>query len=148
MNLKPVRVLFVEDHVDTLWALSRLFRRLGCETLTADSCAAARAVLAERGPVDVVVGDVGLPDGDGIALLEELKRLYGTPAVALTGRVMPDDARRYERSDVDWWLAKPTGIQDLRDVVEALAGACGPIGFTAAGTDEEPPAAGAIRRAG
>jgi CheY-like chemotaxis protein len=115
-----LRVLFVDDHVDTLWALSRLFRRLGFETLTADSCAAARAVVAAHGPVDVMVGDVGLPDGDGLALLEELKRRYGGAAVALTARVMPADARRYDASRVDCWLAKPAGVSELRTVVEGL----------------------------
>jgi CheY-like chemotaxis protein len=121
MGELALRVLFVDDHVDTLWALARLFRRLGCETLTAESCAAARAVVAAHGPVDVAVGDVGLPDGDGVALLEELKRTYGAAtAVALTAHVMPADARRYEASRLDGWLAKPAGIDELRRVVEGL----------------------------
>jgi CheY-like chemotaxis protein len=120
MGEAGLRVLFVDDHVDTLWALSRLFRKLGFETFTADSCAAARNVVATHGPPDVVVGDVGLPDGDGLALLEELKRTYGGAAVALTARVMPADARRYDAADVDGWLAKPTGIADLQRVVEGL----------------------------
>jgi CheY-like chemotaxis protein len=120
MGVLALRVLFVDDHVDTLSVLSRLFQRLGFETFTADSCAAARAVAAAHGPLDVIVGDVGLPDGDGLALLEELKRTYGGAAVALTARVMPADARRYDVARVDGWLAKPMGIAQLRRVVEGL----------------------------
>jgi CheY-like chemotaxis protein len=120
MGELALRMLFVDDHLDTLCVLARLFRRLGCRTFTADSCAAARAVVAAHGPVDVVVGDIGLPDGDGLALLEELKHAYGGAALALTAHVMPADARRYDASSLDGWLPKPTGIAQLQRVVEGL----------------------------
>jgi len=120
MNDQTLRVLVVEDHPDTLMCLGYLFRRLGYMTLTADCCAAARTACRDGGPVDVVVSDVGLPDGDGVALLEELKHLYGVNSVALTAHVMPADMQRYRRSSIDRCLMKPAGVGELRDVVESF----------------------------
>jgi CheY-like chemotaxis protein len=119
-NLPPLRVLVVEDHPDTLLCLGYLFRRLGYLTLMADTCAAARTACRDNGPVDVVVSDVGLPDGDGVALLEELKHQYGVASVALTAHAMPADVQRYRRSSIDRCLIKPAGVADLRDVVESF----------------------------
>jgi CheY-like chemotaxis protein len=116
----PLRVLVVEDHPDTLMCLNYLFRRLGYLTLTADCCAAARTACRDDGPIDVVVSDVGLPDGDGVALLEELKHLYGVNSVALTAHAMPADVQRYRRSSIDRCLIKPAGVGELRDVVESF----------------------------
>ena len=117
-----MRVLLVEDHLDTLRCLEHLFRRLGYLTRTASTCALARAALQEAdGGVDVIVSDVGLPDGDGIALLEELKQRYGVGSVALTAHVMPADIRRYERSSIDCCLRKPCGVRDLRLAIETFA---------------------------
>jgi CheY-like chemotaxis protein len=122
MKMTSTRVLVVDDHADSLECAARLLRKLGYATLTANSCAAARS-LARAGAVDVVVSDVGLPDGDGIALLEELKARHGIASVALTGHVMPADVRRYDRADIDCYLAKPNGIVELSRVVEKLTGA-------------------------
>lgn len=115
----PTHILIVEDHADTRDCVARILRNLGFTTVTADSCTAARAV-ARTSPVDAVISDVGLPDGDGVALMEELKARYGLPCVALTGHVMVEDVRRYERSSVDCILAKPTGVMELGRVVRAL----------------------------
>jgi CheY-like chemotaxis protein len=120
MSKTALRVLIVDDHLDTLHCIARLFRKLGYATLVADCCDGARAA-AVCGAVDVVVSDVGLPDGDGIALLEELKARHGIASVALTAHVMPADVRRYDRADIDCFLAKPAAISDLVRVVASLA---------------------------
>jgi CheY-like chemotaxis protein len=120
MKKTALRVLIVDDHLDSLNCIARLFQMRGYATLVADCCRGALAA-AEDGRVDVVVSDVGLPDGDGIALLEELKARYGIPSVALTAHVMPADVRRYDRSDIDCYFAKPARIDELVRVVASLA---------------------------
>ena|SRR5436190_9058624 len=119
MKSNALRILIVDDHLDTLRCIAHLFRKLGYATLTAHCCVDAR-VAARAGAPDVVVSDVGLPDGDGIALLEELKSRHGIASVALTAHVMPADVSRYDRADIDCYLAKPAGINELADVVESL----------------------------
>jgi CheY-like chemotaxis protein len=78
------------------------------------------------GRLDVIVSDVGLPDGDGLALLEELKARYGIASVALTAHVMPADVKRYDRADIDCYLAKPARIDELLRVVTSLTSSARP----------------------
>jgi CheY-like chemotaxis protein len=113
------RILIVDDHADTRDCVAHLLRRLGYATVTADCCDAARAA-ARASEFDAIVGDVGLPDGDGVALMEELKARYGIPCVALTGHVMTHDVCRYQYSNLDAYLAKPTGVSELGRVVANL----------------------------
>lgn len=114
----PLRVLVIEDHADSLAAMARLLSRIAKDVLTAESCKAARAVAASaEGPVDVVVGDIGLPDGDGIDLLGELKGAYGCGVIALTGHGMDSDLQRCKAAGVDVHLLKPVGVKELRDAV-------------------------------
>lgn len=86
--------------------------------LTATSCANARKVVdLFPGCVDVVLGDVGLPDGDGAKLMAEIKAFHGCRAVAITGYGQPSDLARYRLMDVDECLVKPLRLEDL---IEAL----------------------------
>lgn len=114
----PLRVLVIEDHADSLAAMARLLSRIARDVLTAASCEAARAVAASAGgPVDVVVGDIGLPDGDGVELLGELREIYGCGIIALTGHGMDTDLRRCKAAGVDIHLLKPVGMKELREAV-------------------------------
>src|SRR4051812_31229807 len=90
---RSCRILVVDDHADTAAMLARLFRKRGHAVHTAGNCAQARATAAAAQP-ELVVSDVGLPDGDGAHLLAELKRLHGCATVAFTGFAMPGDVAR------------------------------------------------------
>ena len=119
----PLRVLVIEDHPDSLAAMARLLSRIAKDVLTAESCKAARVVAASAaGPVDVVVGDIGLPDGDGVELLGELKEAYGCGLIALTGHGMENDLQRCKAAGVDFHLLKPVGVKELRDAVWSFCG--------------------------
>jgi CheY-like chemotaxis protein len=83
-----LRILVVDDHEDTAHALTRLLRGEGHYVTTAHTVAGAMALVAGQRPVELVVSDIGLPDGDGCELLRRLRDFYGgrdIPAVALTG---------------------------------------------------------------
>ena len=66
---KTLRLLLVEDHDATLQVLTRLLTRAGHQVTTAGSVAAAREA-AEQTRFDLVISDIGLPDGTGIELME------------------------------------------------------------------------------
>ena len=118
----PGCILLVDDHADTLSALTRMFERVYRGTvMSATSCAAARATAASSTcGIDLVVGDVGLPDGDGLKLLQELKAAYRCKVVVLTGYGMPGDVERSKGAGVDLHLTKPVTIDRIRAALDAL----------------------------
>jgi DNA-binding response OmpR family regulator len=82
-----VRVLTVDDDRDTLITLVFLLREEGFEVRSAHSAAEARAALREF-DADVVLLDIGLPDGNGYDLAREMRERFGDkrPAlIAITG---------------------------------------------------------------
>jgi len=87
------RILIVDDHADTLAMLARLLSGLGHQVTAAASCAGARAAAGDG--FDLLLCDVGLPDGDGAALMGEVKQRWGCRTVALTGFGMESDLARY-----------------------------------------------------
>src|SRR3989442_14067812 len=66
------RVLVVDDEPSMRELLAIMLRKEGFEVVAAESRAVAAAVLAQ-GPVDLVITDVKLPDGDGIEILRHVK---------------------------------------------------------------------------
>ncbi|MGV3534087.1 MAG: PAS domain S-box protein, partial [Chthoniobacteraceae bacterium] len=92
----PRRILLVEDHEPTRSTLSRLLRNRGHEVQAADSIGVAKA-LAAADQFDLVVSDLGLPDGSGHDLMLELSSSYGLRGIALSGYGMDDDVQRSTR---------------------------------------------------
>jgi len=113
-RVRAQTILVIEDHADTLMATSRFLANKGYHVLTATSCAHARKVVDSfSGCVDVVLGDIGLPDGDGAKLMAEIKALHGCRAVAVTGFGQASDLARYRLMNVDECLVKPLNLDAL-----------------------------------
>ena len=74
-----MKILLVEDHVDTLETVTLLLRRSGHEVLPTATCAEARSAAQAQTDIEAIVGDLGLPDGDGVDLLVELKKRFRLP---------------------------------------------------------------------
>ena len=70
--------------------MGRLLTRLGHRVAVADSVAAA-VDLATAGEFDLLVSDLGLPDGSGLDLMRRLRPMKG---IALTGYGMEDDVEK------------------------------------------------------
>ena len=124
-RLAGVRVVLVDDEPDTREALAAILQGQGATVATATSASEAlRAV--ERDLPHVLISDVGLPEVDGYALLDQVQSLVGerargVPALALTDRAGPQAARAAELSGFQKHLAKPVLPGRLIDEVVRLA---------------------------
>ena len=116
---KRLRILLVEDHRDTRHALSRLLTHFGHQTSVADSTRRALEVLASQ-RFDLVLCDIGLPDGTGYDVVSKAKAKGPIKAVAITGFGADEDLRRSKEAGFDFHLIKPVDFQELRTVLEKV----------------------------
>jgi CheY-like chemotaxis protein len=120
--LAGVRVLVAEDHRDIADLMRAVLESHGAAVRTADSLAMALEVLA-RNDVDVLVSDIGMPDGDGYELLRRLGTPNGPrgratlPAVAVTGFASAEDRERALAAGFQHFVAKPIEPAALIDAV-------------------------------
>jgi signal transduction histidine kinase/CheY-like chemotaxis protein len=92
--LEGIRVLVVDDDPDSLAVLAAILREHGARVESAASGAAALAIL-ERGPVDVLVSDIGMPELDGYELIQKIRAAApAPPALALTAYAAAADVER------------------------------------------------------
>jgi PAS domain S-box-containing protein len=110
------RLLLVEDHDSTLQILSQLLVRAGHQVTTARTVTQALAAAA-AGTFDLVISDLGLPDGTGTELMERLRDTYGLSGIALSGYGMEEDIARSLQSGFTAHLIKPV---ELRQLLRAL----------------------------
>jgi len=112
--------LVVEDNPDAAETLVMLIEMEGFQAVAAESLAAARRQLAIRVP-DILLLDHELPDGSGLALLDELK---GQPTLSfmLTGSADPDLIRQALRLGAAGYLAKPVDMQALAAALDRARG--------------------------
>jgi two-component system KDP operon response regulator KdpE len=107
-------VLIVDDSTHVTGPLRILFEETGRRVVVADSVAAAvRACEAER--PDLMLLDVSLPDGDGLAVLDHLRGSASLPAVtvALTGYDDELTVQRCRAAGCRDVLLKPVPVRDL-----------------------------------
>jgi CheY-like chemotaxis protein len=117
---KSLRILVVEDHSDTLEALSRLLNHFGHEISTAGDARSALDMINSK-EFDVVLCDIALPDGNGYEVIAEAKRKGAVKAVALSGLAARDDIERGRKAGFDFHLAKPVDFHELRSVLGQIA---------------------------
>ncbi len=112
-------VLLVEDDAGIRRFVRAALESEGCTVHEAASCERGRIELASRRP-DLLVLDLGLPDGDGMAVLAELRAWSGMPVLVLSAR--SDEADKVAALDAgaDDYLAKPFGVGELLARVRAL----------------------------
>ena len=110
-----LRVLLVEDDRELRATLSQALSLEGYDVLPAASLADAQALLRHAGPasVQLVLLDLGLPDGDGEALLATLRRDSGTPLIVISARQGDAQKIRLLDAGADDYLGKPFGIGEL-----------------------------------
>jgi CheY-like chemotaxis protein len=116
---KSLRILVVEDHADTLRVLARLLDHFGHEISVADGVQSALEIVESK-EFDVVLSDIGLPDGSGYEVIAQAKRKQPIKGVALTGFDKDEDIRRSKEAGFDFHLSKPVDFHELRMVLTQL----------------------------
>ena len=107
-----LRVLVVEDDREIRSLLQSSLSVEGFSVQTAVSLSEARALLQHSAP-DLLILDLGLPDGDGVELVRELRRQQAVPVIVVSAR--HQEAQKIELLDAgaDDYLTKPFGIAEL-----------------------------------
>ena len=113
---RNLRILVVEDHADTLRVLARLLDHFGHEISLADGAQSALDIIESK-ELDVVLSDIGLPDGSGYEVIAQAKRKQPVKGVALTGFDKEEDVRRSKEAGFDFHLTKPVDFHELRTVL-------------------------------
>lgn len=114
------RILVVEDHAPTRVSLMRLLERRGYEAKAAENLAQARALAADT-VFDIVLSDIGLPDGSGYELMLELGGHSGLAGIALSGYGMESDVMQSKAAGFVAHLTKPVSVHALDAALERIA---------------------------
>jgi CheY-like chemotaxis protein len=123
-SLRDVHVLVVDDDADTREMLKSVLEDCGADVSLATSAGETLQAL-DRSIPDVLICDVGMPDTDGYALMQQVRartsdRGGSVPAVALTGYTTVEDRARAVSVGYQRHLAKPVEPFDLTRVVAEL----------------------------
>jgi CheY-like chemotaxis protein len=113
-----MRILLVEDHKDTRQVLTRLLIHWGFEVTPAENLQTGLDRLGSES-IDVILSDIGLPDGTGHALISEARRQGKKMlAIALSGFGNPSEVQVAKLTGFDHHLSKPFDCQQLRSLLE------------------------------
>lgn len=119
---RACRLLYVEDN-----RLNRLLVKSICETMPdirlseAEDAETGLALARSQRP-DVILLDINLPDRNGFAFLEDLRRMPGfehTPVIALSANAMPDQVERGLDAGFLRYLSKPVMVAGLTEAIDA-----------------------------
>ena len=113
-------ILLVEDHVDTAEVMAQLMRGMGHEVTVAGRVDDALAA-TQSATYDLIVSDVGLPDGTGLDFIKAFREHSDAPAVALTGFGTDEDVRRCLAAGFTSHLTKPVNFIQLEQLIENAA---------------------------
>jgi two-component system, repressor protein LuxO len=109
-------VLTVEDNAFFARIYRSVFTKLGCRLVQVAAVAEALHALDEIRP-DLVLVDIRLPDGSGLAVIQAVRArddLASVPVVAVTTRTDPETERIAREAGATDFLAKPINLEDLR----------------------------------
>jgi CheY-like chemotaxis protein len=122
--LSGIRVLAVDDHVETNELVRDILRAAGASVVSVDSADAAFRALQSFRP-NVLVCDLGMPEEDGCSLIQRIRALSrgargDIPALALTGYTRNEDRLTALVSGFTAYLTKPVQRDQLVAALNAL----------------------------
>jgi CheY-like chemotaxis protein len=125
-SLDGLRVLLVDDEIETREIISTVVERTGAEVKSCTSAREALNELVEWRP-DVILSDIAMPDEDGYSFINRVRSLPqneggNTPAAALTAYARDEDRRQALAAGYQMHIAKPIGAGQLVTMIAKLAG--------------------------
>jgi PAS domain S-box-containing protein len=118
-RIKHIHILFVEDHADTARVLGRILRNAGFDVSHAGTVAEARSLAASK-RFDLLISDLGLPDGSGLELMRALRDAQGMKGIALSGFGTDEDVAASAAAGFAAHLTKPVDWERLRTEIERI----------------------------
>ena len=112
-------ILIIEDDENLSRGIAFAFEKDGYQTHSAGTAGQARSILKQHN-MDLIILDIGLPDGDGMALCKEIRAYSNVPIIMLTARDLETDVVSALLSGADDYVTKPFSLSILRARVEAL----------------------------
>jgi len=116
---RRLRILIVEDHEPTRYVMTKLLADLGHSPVSAGDVGSAMQA-ARDNPIDLVISDLGLPDGSGHELMKQIRRQYDVRGIALSGYGMEEDLRRSEEAGFAEHLTKPVDLGRLEAAIRRV----------------------------
>jgi len=116
---RGLKVLLVEDHHQTLSLLTRLLSRRGYRTTGASTVEEALAK-GKNERFDLLISDIGLPDGSGFEVMRELSHNQPLKGIALSGFGMEDDTEKAKAAGFSRHLVKPVSVEQLVSTIEEI----------------------------
>jgi CheY-like chemotaxis protein len=108
-----LRILLVEDDGPTLKIMTRLLGKSPYSVKTASTFASALEI-ATSGNFDLIISDIGLPDGSGLDLMRQIRDRYAARGIAMSGYGMEEDIRKSREAGFLAHLTKPVDFQELQ----------------------------------
>jgi two-component system, sensor histidine kinase len=141
-EVKPCRVLLVEDGSVNRKLISIMLRTAGIDVTTAEN-GQVGVQLATTSFFDVILMDMQMPVMDGYTAARTLRDVgMRVPIVALTAHALAEDRQKCLRAGCSGYLSKPIRSHDLlRAIADALASAADPLGECAVPLPREETAA-------
>lgn len=123
-SLQGLRMLVVDNNIDTCDLMTLLLQPYGVEVQTAFSVQQALEVFVQWQP-DILVSEVALPEEDGFALIRQVRTLTAARgkevlALAVTGYVTEDTKKRALSAGFDLWFTKPLNFDEFLAVLSCL----------------------------
>lgn len=112
-------ILLVEDHRDTAMIMRRLLESRGYQVRIADSVQTALQTAGEQ-RFDLLISDIGLPDGNGLELMRSIQKIQPIKGVALTGFGRDDDVQKSRDAGFYAHITKPVNFNQLQAVIREV----------------------------
>jgi signal transduction histidine kinase/ActR/RegA family two-component response regulator len=121
-EIRPLRILLVDDHLDTCTSLERLLVRRGHLVAPAHNVRSAMEAAA-RSSFDLLISDIALPDGTGIELMTYLRAISRIPGIAISGFGMNGDIEKSFDAGFAEHLVKPVKMESLEAAIDRVMAA-------------------------
>jgi CheY-like chemotaxis protein len=119
-SVGSLRLLVVEDHVDTAELLASLLQRRGHHVQIATTASEALR-LASTMAFDVIVSDLRLPDASGYELMKQLRATTAVKGIAMSGWSRDEDLARSREAGFSAHLTKPVHVHQLEQTIRRVA---------------------------